>query len=723
MALAVAASLLTSGFSAPPKEGSPIIKVVRLLRDMETDIIMDGKKELQSYNKHQCWCESTLARKAADISAAKEKTTKLQKKILKLKADVGAHGVEITQLEKDVAENKGQQEEASEVRGKEAEEYANKKAESEQCIGALEAAIKFLTGAGTKQGGFLSTIQQAQLVSVAADVGRVLQNSDNRFPTNELDLETIQRFVADPKSLSQGGRPGRASLSALQVRSPNPHGDYAPQSTQIQGILKGMYDSFVSDLEKSNAEEATKVKSFQDYTTTKEAEENTMKSNLDMQKDEKAKKSKDLADSKEDRDETMEQQKADEAFFEDAKESCKETAVAWSERSRLRTEELVGFREALGILTGPEAMKIFSRSQVTLVQISSSGHHAARRQGRPAGAYLQLRALASRRHSKALASLAATVRMGGHFDKVLSMIDQMIENLRAEEKDDIEHRERCQNGATKNGARLDDLAAEHEKLTEKLKMLADKAQEHLENVERLEGEIKSTKKELESRTELRNEEREQFEKALKDDIDSVALMKAAIGALKKFYDKNKKDFSLLVSRREPEYSEDPDVAPDVAWKKGSYGGKKGGTQNVVFVITSLIEDLEIEIKNSRKLDKEAQEEYEKDREDMESVLKEQQEGAAASTKMVAQLKEKMERKQAELNRAEREQEEQTEVKGSLDEDCGWIEKEFESRRQQRKAEIDGLDEAKSLLAGADKGNYEEVAVTGGDVDFSGGSGP
>merc|ERR1719299_344916 len=79
----------------------------------------------------------------------------------------------------------------------------------------------------------------------------------------------------------------------------NPFGDYAPQSTQIQGILKGMYDGFTSDLEKDNAAEAEKQKSFEALLATKKAELATLEATLETQELDAAEATKTLADSKE----------------------------------------------------------------------------------------------------------------------------------------------------------------------------------------------------------------------------------------------------------------------------------------------------------------------------------------------------------------------------------------------------------------------------------------
>merc|ERR1719183_3076727 len=100
-------------------------------------------------------------------------------------------------------------------------------------------------------------------------------------------------------------------MSAAQVAN-NPFGDYAPQSTQIQGILKGMYDSFAGDLEKDNAEEADKQKAFEELMATKKMELATLQATLEKQTLDEAEKTKKSAESKSLLDDTKAQLDADE---------------------------------------------------------------------------------------------------------------------------------------------------------------------------------------------------------------------------------------------------------------------------------------------------------------------------------------------------------------------------------------------------------------------------
>merc|ERR1719281_102711 len=128
-------------------------------------------------------------------------------------------------------------------------------------------------------------------------------------------------------------------MSAAQVGQ-NPFGDYAPQSTQIQGILKGMYDAFTGDLEKDNAAEAESQKSFEALMATKKEELATLEATKQNQETDQAAKTKKLKESQVLKDDTVDQLEADEAFFADTKETCQTKATEWSIRTRLRTEEL-----------------------------------------------------------------------------------------------------------------------------------------------------------------------------------------------------------------------------------------------------------------------------------------------------------------------------------------------------------------------------------------------
>jgi len=568
---AIALLALATGHEAARLGETPMAKVVTLLKGMADDIDSTGKSEQASYDKYTCWCEDTLAEKAEDITKAKEKIESLQNNIVKNKGGLGSGGATIGQLKKDIAENLASMKEATEVRDKEHSEYEEERTSSEQCIGALEAGIKVLTGAGTGKKGFLETLQQAQLLSVVASMRPVLKARAAK-QMKEDDLKIVHEFVEKPEDFMKG-----KALGAVQIGH-NPFGDYAPQSTRIQGILKSMYDSFTSDLEKDNAEEGERQKAFEELKATKDKELATLESSLQSESKSDAERTKSVADDKAMRDETKDQLAADEAFFTETKEACSKKANMWATRSRLRSQELAGINKAIEILNSDEAKKSFEESQ-SFLQISSAVHsrgdHATR-----AAAYKRLRSLATQHHSLQLAQIATAVKTKGHFDDVIAMIDKMIVSLREEEQDDIAHRDRCENKQNANKGAKEDAEHVKEKAEEAIERLDADIETKKEEIKSLGEKMGEIKKEMQENREKREDETAEFKKEQKADAESIELLEKAKAELGKFYSRG----SLLqaaptkatVAKAAPAKMTPAPKKADVAQTPKAKGKGKGG---------------------------------------------------------------------------------------------------------------------------------------------------
>jgi len=677
---------------------TPMARVVGLLTELEAKIQSDSKNEGASYDKYACWCESTLGRKANDISTGKEQIEDLETLIKKLKAEIATHGAEIEQLKGDIAGNVESQREATEARGKGNADFEEEKTESEQCIGALEAAIKVLTGTGTGKKGFLETLQEAQLLSVTSGIRRVLQNSLVSRAFSDKELQLVKHFVERPGSFVGGRADG---LSAVQITQ-NPFGDYAPQSTQIQGILKGMYDAFTVDLEKANADEADQQKSFEELMATKKKELATLQVTFEKQNYDKATKVKKLSDSQLLLDDTKVQLDADEKFFSATKDSCKVKAGEWAERTRLRTEELAGMGRAIQLLSSPEASKTFENATTTLLQVRASTRSSTSRSGRDQ-AFAQLRALAGRYRTPGLAQLATQVKSGGHFDEVIASIDSMIELLRKEEKADIEHRDRCQGSISKNKNDMEDLDHDIDKAGKALDRMDDEERQLRDKAKELGTEIDGTRASMDYMLKMRNEERATFEQALKDDSDSVELLDQAIIFLTQFYKRNKIPLAL-VRRADPEYTVDADKAPETIWDGANYGGSKSESSGIIAIISMIKEDLEKEMKTGRADDAVAQKNFEKDRAAMKDMLDAQIASKMATEKEMAELQAKIADIQSHKDQKGLDLISEKTLEQSIYGDCSWIETKFDSRREKRKTEIQGLVDAKHYLAGVESGD-------------------
>merc|ERR1719426_202399 len=186
-------------------------------------------------------------------------------------------------------------------------------------------------------------------------------------------------------------------------------------------------------------------------------------------------------------------------------------------------------------------------------------------------------------------------------------------------------------------------------------------------------------------------------------MDAVDLISKAIVVMSEFYKRNKIDFAL-VQKKAPEYSEDPDKAPETSWSGSDYGGRKRETGGIIAILEMLVEDTEKEIKEGRADDADAQEKYLKQNGALQETLDSQEETKANTETELADLEEKISNYEKFKNEKSADKDAEEDAKKSLDTDCKWVKTHFDSRREKRKTEIQGPVDAKGFLAGVAAGN-------------------
>jgi len=317
-----------------------------------------------------------------------------------------------------------------------------------------------------------------------------------------------------------------------------------------------------------------------------------------------------------------------------------------------------------------------------------------------------VKSLAAKYKNVHLAQIALQLKTGGHFDKVMASIDSMIELLRKEEQADIEHRDRCQNAESKNSNDMEDLSHGINKATTEIGRLGDAIDTITKEITTLGGDIDKTKLEREERLGLRNQEEAAFLQALKDDADAVALIESAIDAMSEFYRKNHIPLALVHGKDAPVYSNDPNKAPELSWSGKDYTSRKSESEGLVAILEMVKEDLQKEMKTARADDAEAQALYGKEDAAMKETLDKQRALKLAKDKELGDLQ--GQKVDTEDNKAAKEADHiaETHLESAIYRDCSWVGTNFESRREKRKVEIAGLQEAKSYLAGVESG--EEV---------------
>jgi len=682
----VVAFALVAAVAANSQSATPIDRVVELIDGLRAKIVADGEAEQTVYDKYACWCESTTARKAAAIEDAKNLIEELAKRILELKGRLGTYVAEIAKLEKDVAETTEAIAKAEEVRAKEHEDYIKKKGDLEHALTNLIKAIDVLTAGTTfeksegqkavdasMEKAGIKAAEETQLLSVAAGLRAALSSYDT-VTYKSVDVAPIKSFLSNPQG------------ALVQLHSNPALGTYNAQSGVIQGILSQMKDDFEKELKDSAEEEEEAASNHAKLMETKRADLALLEATLIKTKQAQGDDTQQLAEDMQERSETQKQLKEDEKFFDETKASCSAKAALWSQRSQARTEELAAIDEAIGILTSPEAKATFENSTSTFfLQLSEETEPAKER----TAAYNILKKAATQSHSLRLATLATTVTTTGHFDTVLHDIDIMIENLRAEEKADIEHRDWCESEKKSAEFKNENLQYDQEQLTQKIERADGEKVKLEEEVAKTDADKNQTLTAMAEALATRNEENKAFKQALKDDAAAVGLISQAIEVLSGYY---------TLIQKQPEYKANEDTPPETF--EGDYGGRKSEGTGIIAILSMIKEDIEKEMKVGSAEEAEALKAYEDLRADSQATVD------ALDAKLVslgqdiaAKMKEIADLETVKQNKMDSESATDAFL-SDLGPNCDWVDKYFDSRMEKRKAEMEGLQEAKAVLAGA-----------------------
>merc|ERR1719321_196842 len=97
----------------------------------------------------------------------------------------------------------------------------------------------------------------------------------------------------------------------------------------------------------------------------------------------------------------------------------------------------------------------------------------------------------------------------------------------------------------------------------------------------------------------------------------------------------------LIQKKAPEYTEDPDKAPETSWSGGSYGGRKGESGGIIAILEMLVEDVQKEMKEARADDKDAQDKYLKQNGALEETPESQEKTKMNTEKELSDLQKKI----------------------------------------------------------------------------------
>jgi len=640
----------------------PVTKVVNLLKDMSAQLEKEAEQDEALFENFKCWCETYDKEKTTAIATANQMTDDLTAAIEEGTAKVAQLETDTEKLQKEVAEKTKALEEASGIRSKENSEFTTSEQDLSASITSLGGAVTSL-GAAHGEGFTQESMLQVQ--------------------------HLLKRHLAEHKAMFGEKITAEQHSTVMSfLQQPVAAKSYASQSGAIFGILKGMKESFESNLENSRKDETTASNEYGMLKTAKNKEVAAANDQVDANTNELAETKVKLSNDKESLEDTRNALAADTAFLDDLKTKCAGMDKQWEARQKMRNDEMTAVSETIKILNDDDAHDTFSRS-VGFVQVGSSAKKDATGLRRKVADFLRLKN--QKLQSPRLAMLATSVK-DDVFAKVKQNIEELIANLKTTQEEEVKERDFCvdelnqnedQTTAAKN--KKEDL----EQRIEDLKAFIAGAQEEIAKAKR---EIFETHVAMKQAGGNRAAQNKEFQMTVADARATQEILKKALDRLAEFY-KNKAAL-LQRGRQEPGAA-----APAAPAGFGEYK-KAGGATGAMGL-------LEMIIKESASTERQAVEDEQEAQTDYESFMKDSFASINALTAEITDKSEQLAKADGKNTLAE------TDLKNTQDDiynlgdynrelhrRCDYLLDNFDVRQSARAEEIDSLDQGMAMFSGA-----------------------
>ena len=643
-------------------QANPIRKVVNMLQTMQKKVEAEGEKEKELFEKFMCYCKSSGGDLQNSIADAETKVSDLPSAVEEAEGQLGQHKEDLKQAQTDRASAKAAIAEATAIRAKEAAAFSTLSTDLKTNIAAIGKAVAAIEkGTG---GAFLQT--------QAAQVLRSLVENDSKML--DIDRDDITSFLSSDSS--------------------------AP-SDAITGILKQMGDTMTASLGDSTSTEEDSIKTFDELVAAKTKEIDALTASIETKTSQIGELGVQIVQMKEDLSDAGESLLEDKKFLADLAKNCAIKEKEWAIICKTRSEELLALADTIKILNDDDALELFKKTLpgagASLMQVKVST--TSMRNQALAVLELARGAKSDDRHRIDYIMLAIRGKKFG-FEKVITMIDNMVELLKTEQLDDNDKKEYCE-------MQFDHADDKKKGLERDVSKLEAAIEQSKETITTLTAEIKALSegvvaldKQVAEATEQRKEENSDYTTLMAGDAAAKDILAFAKNRLNKFYNPKlyKPPAASFVQVSSHKQLDAPPAAPEAPAAYSKKGEESGG---VIGMIDSLVKDLDMEMTEAETGEKLAQEEYE------ELMADSSQKRAADSKSITAKEGEKADAETALSEQSENHKSTTSELMATLEyiqslhADCDWLVKFFDMRKEARTGEIDSLKKAKAVLSGAD----------------------
>jgi len=648
---------------------NPIRKVVTMLQDMQKTVEGEGAKEKELFEKFMCYCNNGAGSLDSAIATSASQIESLTGQVATQSAQKSQLEQDVTQHKADRAEADKTMKESTEMRKKEASEFASTSGELKANIDAMTNAL-----AALRKGLSASLLQ----TSIGQSLRSIIEHSP---AVSETERSTLMSFL----ETGEGG------------------------SDQIIGIVDQMKETMEGDLKQSAADEKAAKGSYTSLIASKEKEIGAAGKAVEEKTARVGELAVSVVQAKADLEDTQDAMTEDEKFKANLAASCATKSKEFEERSKLRAQEVLAISETIEMLNGDDALELFKKtlpSAAVLLQVATS----TRAQRRLAVSLLHRLLARDQGHSAHLKTILLMLnsRMHGGFDEVVKMVDNMVATHGREQTDDDTKKDFCI-------AELNKAADKETALKGKLSDLDADVSEREDAVASLTSEIAALQhgvndldRSVVEATEQRKQEHAEYMATSASNQAALELIEMAKNRMNKFYNPSlyKSPPTTTVEDTPYEFVQlavkraDPGPPPETF--KGEYKKSEGST-NIIGMMGQMSKDVEMDIQEGKHDEEEAQKDYEE-------AMRDAATKRSKDSKLMVEKQGSKADAQTNLQTARADRTTTRDrlgiTQGAVDDlhiDCDALLNDYDERKKNRATEVDGLKQSKSVLQGASFG--------------------
>jgi len=690
--------------------GTPVTRVVNLLKEMQATLKKEMDEEEEMYEKEACFCNNNKYEKNEAIETAEQQIDSLTSKIESLTAKNAELKSLIGETTKELEADKEELATATELRQKQLKAFHQDELDAIQNVENLKAAIIVLG----KHAGFFPQISLLSLGSHHThkhkNIGGgkeglldrqldsfMLENGYAMRPETAAENRAVAKFLqeknddkndaarvshtwsAHEKSVVQ--RAIRTASIFMQTKGESGIDASGFNSGEILGIMKQLKEEMESDLSEGQKQEAERSAAFDELRTAKSDEIASGEKLLEEKKEELAQVDFDLANAKEDLEMITAQLGEDQKFLASLTKACDEKEKAYEANKKERLAEIQAVSETIEILTSDEARDAMNGA-FKFIQMSM---RTRRMSGKRTLAAKALRAAFSRTKGSGLSVLATSVELDS-FTKIKKMMDELVAKLKLQQADEVKKNDWCKSEFQENEMqtmKAEDLQKDQEvqieDLASAIKTLGDEIASAKSAVSKLQTDMQRA-------GETRLAENKEFQMTVADQVATQEILAKAADRLASFFEMSFVQVGRSTRR--------------VAAHQKEMEDSEGPASGILSMIEKLIYDAKELEAEAKKDEGDAQAQYETFVADTNASVKELQEAVVTKSETKAKAEKELVETEEALQNTITDLEDLSKYKAGLHEDCDFVLKNFGIRQEGRAAEIEALQQAKQILSGA-----------------------